>query len=64
MDKDDIVWGLAVEDVQEVAKSMGLELTESEIGKVADLFSDGVDWWETLIMAIKEVKKNGCMPKV
>lgn len=53
---DLVMWGLTAEDMYEVANSMGITLTEVDMGKIADLFSESVDWWETLVFAIKQIK--------
>lgn len=57
--EDDLrIWSLTAEDLYAVADELNIELTKEDIIKIADLFSDNIDWWETLSFAIKEVKKG------
>ena len=59
MDNEERLWCLTAEDVYEVAKSLNVEITDRDLERIADMFSDNIDWWDTLVVAIKEVKRNG-----
>ena len=55
-DIDPYWWGLHESEVQAVAtERLGRELTEHELLKVADMFSDGTHWMEILEIAVDTV---------
>lgn len=50
-------WGLHESEVQEVArKRIGRELTEHELTKAADGFSEGTHWMEVLEIVVDNSK--------
>lgn len=54
------VWRICEDDILEIAKGRGLELTESQLETVAEYVSDGLsavcDWASVVDMALDEVR--------
>ncbi|MDR2154439.1 MAG: hypothetical protein LBE78_05360 [Burkholderiaceae bacterium] len=54
---DEILYSLDVSDIRSVAEQEGFrELGDDEIRRVGDRMGDYLNWYEAIILAIKEVK--------
>jgi hypothetical protein len=55
MRKDQIIYQLSVEDIQNVAQeNFGRKLTSKEIKKITDPIADGIQWYDIIYYAIKD----------
>jgi hypothetical protein len=53
--KDDIIYHLNVEDIQNVAEeNFGRKLTNKEIKKIIDPIADRIPWYDAIYGAIKD----------
>ena len=53
--KDDIIYQLSIEDIQNVAEeNFGRKLTSKEIKKIIDPIADRIPWYDAIYDAIKD----------
>ena len=53
--KDDIIYQLSIEDIQNVAEeNFGRKLTSKEIKKIIDPIADRIPWYDVIYDAIKD----------
>lgn len=56
MGKNDIVYSLSVEDIQETAlQELDRKLSPGEVKKVADEVGNHIDWYQAIILAMERV---------
>ncbi len=59
-DKNEVVYQLTIEDIQEVAtQELGRELTKEEIKRLIDPLAEKIPWYDAITIAINEIIVEG-----
>ena len=54
-DKNDIVYSLNIEDIQNVAmQEIDRELSKGEIDEIKDLIGEKINWYDAILISINE----------